>query len=358
MSGDESVRGTGRTLEAALRTAPMTVGDAVRTASAVADQVAALHAMGRAHGDVGPSTVAIGADGSAALVGTAAPRTGLAAPPALRSGDLHGVAWVLATALGWPDAEGLPAPVVDLVRRAEASDAPAAALATALRRLEREPLAVIALLPPAAPVPARREQRFGGGLVQLIPRADRRTTGTAAIVVAGAAAVGAMLLLIGTPASTGRGPAAAAEARTSQVDAADSGGPAAVVADAAPTTVQDVLRPTVHRARPAPAATARPAERTVVPSAEIAAPAAVPTTVLPAPTTAPTAAPTTPSPTATSAPTEEPTEAPTAAPDPTAEPTRDPTPPATAPEPSEPAQPSAEPTVPAPDPTPAATTAG
>jgi hypothetical protein len=342
MGGDEAIP---RTLAAELRRAPMSAGEAVRVASEVADEVAALHAAGRVHGGIRPDSVAIGDDGSAALVGPPAPKVGLAAPPARRSEDLRGVGRVLAAGLGWEDGNGLPVPVAALVTRAQASGAPAAALATALRRLEQEPFAVAALLPPAAtPVAARREDSLAG-LVRMIPRADRRTTGAAAAVVVGAAAVGAVLLLIGTPASTGRVPVAAAEGQASSAPATRSDD--AALPDVPPGSVQAVLGSTARHELPVPAPTRRPVAHR--------APAAAPLLEVATPATRPTAVPST-SPTpgtsaATTAPPTAPPTAPASTAPPTSEPTTTPAPPSSAPEPTDPqptdpAQPSEAPSSP------------
>lgn len=335
MGGD----GTGRrTLTEALREAPMSAREAVLIAAAIADEVSALHAAGRAHGRVGPDAVELGAGGTASLAGPPMPKTGLLAPLESRRDDLAGVGRVLAAALGWPDGDALPAPIDDLVRRAGASDAPAAVLAEALVRLQREPLAVAALLP-VLPVPARRA--VGGVLTRMVPSADRRSTGVAAAVVAGAAAVGAVLLLVGTPASAGREPAAIAAPRASAAAAAQDAG--VVVADAVPSSVDAVLRSAPERPLPQPRAvtrrTAVSAEAVAAPTPSAVAPTATPTsgTAAPTPTDtataeptatptepAATAQPTDPAPTETAAPTAPPSttapsEAPTAS-EPTAAP--------------------------------------
>ncbi|TDS77489.1 hypothetical protein [Amnibacterium kyonggiense] len=314
------------TLAEALRDGPLTLDDAIRTASAVADAVAALHAAGRAHGGFGPEDVALGS--RVALIGPDAPKAGLAAPPALRARDLQGVGRVLAAALGGPEHD-LPAPIVELLRRAEASDAPAAALADALHRLRRDPTAAAELLQPRPePAPARRP------LAAVVPRPDRRTTGVAAVAVVGAAVVGAVLLLVGAPASTVRAPVAAAAVEPSTATVAPEADEPAVAA-ALPTSTPAALRPrptrtaaptTVQRSQTGRAATSpdpaaapaavRPAR--VAPSTPAPSPTARPTS-RPAPSattpaTADPSAPASPAPTAPPAPTAQPTAAPSPAP--------------------------------------------
>ena len=355
---DESGGQGGRTLAAAVLSAPMSLREAVRVTSAVADLVVTLHAAGRAHGGIGPATVLVRPDGSVTLAGQPAPKSGVAAPPALRADDLHGVGRVLASTLGWADGAALPMPIAELLRRAEATDAPAAALYSAVRRLEREPLAVASLLPPTAP--ARRAGGAGGALARMVPRSDRRTTGVATAAVAGAAAVGAVLLLIGAPAAADRSPVAPAAAATRVVAPAADG--AVTAADASPTSVQAVVGSSARRVLPVvPKAPARRTSarsqttvgsQTAVPSVEIAVPRSEPSA-------APTAAP--PSPGVTASPSPAPSATP--APEPSAAPSSAPSAAPSAPQTTAPSPPSAVPTettapapsVPGPEPT---TTAG
>jgi hypothetical protein len=338
MSGDAIASAGSRTLAEVLRAGPLTVGEAVRTATAVADEVAALHAAGRAHGRIGVGTVRIHDDRSVSIDGPAAPKSGLAAPAAVRADDLRGVGRVLAAGLGWQEAAGggVPGPVEELLLRAETAEAPASALTFALRRLEGEPFVVAGLLPPA-PAPARARRL----LAAIVPSGDRRTTGVAAGIVAGAAAVGAALLLVGTPASSVRVPVDAAAVVPAPQTSAAAPLPAIGETDRNLSAVRALIttgRPAA-RAIPTPRSTpVRPA--TTAPPVEIAGPTEAPTT--PAPTATATPVPTAP---ATAAPTEEPTAPPTdvATPEPSA-------PATTAPDPSAP--PTAAPvSTPAPAPT-------
>ena len=314
MRGNENDSASSRTLATVLRAETLTIGDAVRIAVAVAEEVAGLHAAGRAHGSIGPDTVAIDGD-AVSLTGPLASATGLAAPPALRDADLDGAGRVLAAALGWDDGP-MPSPIERLLARAREADAPASALAQALVRLRQDPLTVAPLLPPAPVAADERLRGVGAFLGLLVPRSDRRTTGVAAGVLAGVAALGAVLLLAGTPGST-VAPPQAIEAAVVAPAPAES--PEAVAAVPLPTSVGELLRP-VQRHVLAPSAA--PKRQGVAAAVEVAGPTAPssPTTAPVATTAPPTGTPTTAAPSpSTSAPQV------TAAPVPSAPPTTLPT---------------------------------
>jgi hypothetical protein len=289
MANDPTGAEEARTVAELLRAGTPTTGDAVRTAVSLADQVAALHAAGRAHGHVGPETVLVDAWGAVTLAGPVPLKTGAAAPAELRAADLLGVGRVLADLLGWHDTRRvLPGPVALLIDRAEAADAPASALASALSRLERNPSAVAALMP-ARQYAVRAEPAAARVLDLLVPRGDRRITGVVAGVLAGAAAVGVLLLLVGTPAST---------APESRAEAAIAAPTPAATDEAALQALTAPLRSAASS--PSAGALLRPAKTTpptltvrrAVPSAqaaraEVAAPVATLPTVAPTTPTSP-----------------------------------------------------------------------
>jgi hypothetical protein len=333
----------GRPVREVLRGGPLPPAAAFGLAAAVADLVASLHADGAPHARVDADAVLVDDEGLAALAGPPTVPADATAGEVGEDGDLHAVGLILAAALGWPDDEALPASVEALLARASAEDGPAAALARALRRLERDPAAVPELLPPAPRTGPERGGLFAG----LVPADARRSTGTAAVVVAGAAVLGLALLLVGSPGSTGSPDATrpgnvAAEAAPAQAPAVEE--PAA---EPAPTSIRALLsaaRDTVRAPLPAPrdvaaAPAAPPPVRVAAPSRPTPTPTRAPVAPTAAPTSTPAAPPT-------------PAPAPTAPVAPTAPPASEPAAPvAPAPEPAPSQQPgSPRPSAPAPAP--------